>query len=101
MKKIALLLFASSILFGCKKDELGIRFKINYETSFDVLSGNILNLPFDLFTPDITTNSEAEFAANDTRVDKIQEIKLESLNLTITAPQGQNFDFLKHIYTFT
>lgn len=100
MKNI-LFLFALVLLFAsCKKDGVGIRFKMDYETSFTVPSGNLLNLPFDLFTPDVTTNSEAEFEANDTRKDKIQEIKLETLKLTITAPQGAKFDFLKSVYLY-
>lgn len=94
---ISMLLILNS---SCKKDVVSIRFKMNYETSFTVPSGNVINLPFNLFSPDVTTNSEAEFEANDTRKDKIQEIKLESLNLSITAPPSENFDFLKHIYLF-
>lgn len=93
MKNILLLFLALLFFAGCKKDGVGIRFKMDYETSFTVPSSNLLNLPFDLFTPDITTNSEAEFEANDTRKDKIQEIKLETLKLTITSPQGLNLIF--------
>ena len=85
---------------SCKKEEVTVNFKINYETEFTVPSGSVINLPFNLFSPDITTNSQAEFEANDTRKDKIQEIKLASLKLAITSPQGQNFDFLKHIYLY-
>jgi hypothetical protein len=97
MNKLSFLLVVLLAVVSCKKDEVGIRFKMDYETSFTVPSGNLLNLPFDLFTPDITTNSEAEFEANDTRKDKIQEIKLESLKLQITSPAGKNFDFLKSV----
>lgn len=92
-----------SILFasvGCKKDSIGIRFNMDYSTSFDIKSGNVLSLPLDFFTPDITTNSESQFAENDTRKDKIQEIKLTSLSLDITNPESANFDFLKHIYLY-
>ena len=98
MHKFTLLLIVLLATTSCKKDSIGIRFKMDYETSFTVSSGNLLNLPFDVFTPDVTTNSQAEFEANDTRKDKIQEIKLETLKLTITAPQGAKFDFLKSVY---
>ena len=92
---------AISIGFGsCKKDSVGIRFNMDYSTSFTIESGNILSLPLDFFTPDVTTNSEAQFSENDTRKDKIQEIKLTSLSLDITNPDEANFDFLKHIYLY-
>jgi hypothetical protein len=96
----AILVFSALVFSGCNKDEIGIKFNMDYNTSFTIEAGNGLNLPFDFFTPDITSNSEAEFEANDTRKDKIQEIKLTSLSLSITAPSGQNFDFLKHIYLY-
>ena len=63
-------------------------------------SGNVLNIPFDIFTPDITTNSESQFSANDTRKDKVEEVYLLQLDLSITAPAGANFDFLKNIYLY-
>jgi hypothetical protein len=101
MKKLlGLLLLVSFVFQGCQNEEIGIRFKMDYNTSFTIEAGGGLNLPLDFFTPDVTTNSEAEFEANDTRKDKIQEIKLESLSLAITSPANQNFDFMKDIYLF-
>ncbi len=98
MKKEFLFLFVCVFIFcTCKKENKGIRFKIKYESDFIIESGGFLDLPFDVFTPDITTNSEQQFEANDTRKDKIEEIKLESLKLSLTAPTGGNFDFLKSI----
>ncbi len=88
-------LFILLIVAGCQKEGVGIRFNMDYNTSFTVESGNILSLPLDFFTPDVTTNSEAEFAANDTRKDKIQEIKLTSLVLKTKESSGANFDFFK------
>jgi hypothetical protein len=94
---IILTLFTAS---SCKKEGISIKFKMNYDAEFTIESGNILNLPLDFFTPDITTNSEAEFEANDTRKDKVQEIKMLKLDLTLTAPDGADFDFLKSIYLY-
>lgn len=101
MKNIlAIILIASVALSGCKKDGIEINFKMNYNTNFTIEGGGGLNLPLDFFTPDVTTDSEAEFEANDTRKDKIKEIKLESLVLDITSPANQNFDFMKDIYLY-
>lgn len=92
---ICLLLIAS-----CKKDKLTITFNITDSFDFTLKSGSVINLPIELFTPDITTNSEGEFEQNDTRVDKIKQINLNELKLSITSPTGKTFSFLKNIEIF-
>jgi hypothetical protein len=99
-KTIGLLLISILACGGCKKEEVGISFNLDYTASATIKSGSILNLPLDFFTPDITTNSEAEFAANDTRKDKVIRAELTSMNLKVTAPEGKTFSFLKHIYFY-
>lgn len=101
MKYLYAILALSTIVFSsCTKDGIEINFKMDYNTNFTIESGGVINLPLEFFTPDITSNSEAEFEANDTRKDKIKEIKLESLRLSITSPDNQNFDFLKDIFLY-
>lgn len=102
MRKLSVLLLISLFTFigACKKDGITVKFKLNYDVDFTIESGNILNLPFDLVTPEITTNSEGEFAANDTRKDKIEEIYMTKLDLQITAPENETFSFLKHLYIY-
>ena len=99
-KILALLIIAILTCGGCKKEGVGISFNLGYTASATIQSGSILNLPIDFFTPDITTNSEAEFAENDTRKDKIISTELTSMNLRITAPSGKTFSFLKNIYFY-
>ena len=95
--KILACFIVLSLANGCKKDGLEISFDMDYSTSFTIQSNTGISLPFDFFTPDITTNSEEEFESNDTRKDKIKEILLKKLALKITAPEGRDFDFLKDI----
>ncbi len=102
MKKVqvifgVVLLMLSLFLINCNKDKLGISFEINDSFDFTMESGSIINLPFDILTPDVTTNSAGEFEQNDTRADKIKEIKLKDLILSITSPKGKTFSFLKSI----
>jgi hypothetical protein len=59
-----------------------------------------VNLPITVYTPEQTTNSEVEFESNDTRKDKIQQIILEELTVTITSPQGEDFSFLNSLEIF-
>lgn len=73
---------------------------MDYTTSFTIQSSTGVGLPFNLFTPDIETNSEAEFEANNTRKDKIQEVKLTELVLTIVKPENETFSFVKDLYLF-
>lgn len=97
---IAATLFLT-LFSGCKK--LGINFGINHQATFRVEAGAPLNLPFEVGTPDVTTNSSAQFENNNTAANLIKEIKLEELKLTITNPSNKTFSFLKsiHIYIST
>ena len=97
---IAAILFLT-LFSGCKKP--GIHFRINHQATFRVEAGAPLNLPFEVGTPDVTTNSSAQFENNNTAANLIKEIKLEELKLTITNPSNKTFSFLKsiHIYIST
>jgi hypothetical protein len=103
LKKISLILTLSFFFLGissCKKlDEL-TKFDIKFNQEFTIQSGGNLNLPFDILTPDVTTNSEYEFELNDTRKDLVNEIKLKTMVLTIKSPESSNFGFLKSVSVF-
>jgi hypothetical protein len=57
-------------------------------------------LPFNVYTPDVTTNSEFEFSSNDTDKDRVNSIYLQDLTLTITSPAGEDFSFLSSVEIF-
>ncbi|MCB9263228.1 MAG: hypothetical protein H6607_12710 [Flavobacteriales bacterium] len=99
MKFYKLLFFISIVylLGGCKVADKFTQFDMEYKTTAIVKSASGINLPFDILTPDVESNSESTFEVNDTRKDLIEEIKLKHLDLLITSPDGQNFDFLKSI----
>lgn len=102
MKSISITLFSFLflILLNCDKVDEKTQFYMDYTTSVTVPSGTGINLPFDMFTPDIETESESEFESNDTRKDLVEEIILEEMTLTITSPSSKSFDFLKSIEIF-
>ncbi len=91
------LVLAASLNWGCRKADRLTQFNISYVSQATISSGMAVSLPFDTMTPEMETRSETEFEVNDTRKDKVQEIKLTSLQLQITAPGTQEFDFLKDI----
>jgi len=82
---------------GCKKVDKLTQFNMAYDETAVIKSSTGINLPFNIITPDIETNSESTFALNDTRKDLVERINLKSLNLSITSPSGEDFSFLKSI----
>lgn len=60
-------------------------------------SSSPIDIPFTIYTSEQSTNSEIEFESNDTRKDKIQQIILKELNITIISPQGEDFSFLNNL----
>ncbi|MBI1286457.1 MAG: hypothetical protein GC178_02655 [Flavobacteriales bacterium] len=100
MKK-GLLLILAFVPFlglpGCKVlDELRT-FHINYSADFTIPSTSIIDIPVSLPTPSTTTNSEQKFEDEGVKSDWIDSIKLTSLSITITSPQGEDFSFLQEI----
>ncbi|MBD0255033.1 MAG: hypothetical protein ICV83_04875 [Cytophagales bacterium] len=91
----ALLILAG--LAACEKVEDLLRFKLSNETHFTVPSAIGLNLPTLLPTPDVTTNASQTFQNNNTDINKVKDIRLESLVLSITSPAGATFAPVKSV----
>lgn len=98
MKQVLFALAAIAVfgLSSCDFDEF-TQFDMEFNSSITVPASSGINLPFDLFTPEITTNSESTFGSNNTSADLIESIKLTAMNLDITAPGDRDFDFLNSI----
>jgi len=97
MNKLIILILTAIVLSGCKKISEKTQFNMVYDTSVDIPSSTGVNLPFNIFTPDITTNSESTFESNNTRKDLIEQIVLKTLELTVSKPNGEDFSFLKSV----
>jgi hypothetical protein len=93
MKK--LLLLAPLVLFlafvGCKKVDQLLTFTVDTSQSVEVPAFPGTNL---LAPVTVTTNSATSFQNNKTSKDKVKDVYLDQLVLTITNPAGKNFDFL-------
>tara|TARA_B100000508_G_scaffold118450_1_gene98628 strand:+ start:141755 stop:142273 length:519 start_codon:yes stop_codon:yes gene_type:complete len=83
---------------GCKTKFT--QFFIDYTAQASIPSSSPIDVPFDVYTPEQTTNSSYEFEVNDTRKDKIEKITLEDLRISITSPQGEDFSFLKDMSVY-
>lgn len=80
---------------SCKKTAKLTQFNMEFNEVIVIPSSTGMNLPFNIQTPDIETNSEATFEINDTRKDLVEEIKLTHLNLILKSPENADFNFLK------
>ncbi|WP_462280969.1 hypothetical protein [Salinivirga cyanobacteriivorans] len=98
MKSVSLLilLILGTINTCDEVDEL-TQFEMEYTEEVVIPSSTGINLPFNIFTPDIESNSESTFSVNDTRKDLIEEITLKKMDLTLTSPSNGDFGFLNSI----
>lgn len=99
-KQFSSLLFSCLVLFSCKAIDKLTMFDVDYQTTFSVSSTTLIDAPFSLFTPEVTTESESTFEENDTRKDLIESIKLKTIKLTLTSPEEGDFNFLREIHIY-
>lgn len=87
-------------MVGCKAVDKLTQFEMDYNSSVVIPASIGIDLPSNIQTPDVVTNSESTFEVKDTRKDMIEEVQLTSLKLTITVPENGNFNFMKSISVF-
>ena len=99
MMKTALFCLAGCLLVisSCKKLAELTQFNLNYNTETTIQAGPASNLPFDVFTPEITTASESEYEGKKTSKNLVQSILLRKLVLKTDQNSGRSFDFLNSI----
>lgn len=100
MRLLLCFLFCILLTAGCKKDEKTTEFKLNYESEATIKAASPVSLPFEFFTPPVTTNSESEFEGRNSNLSLIKTVYLGNLDLAILSPEGKNFSFLKNIYIY-
>ena len=101
MKKFLLSLFITfAIITSCSVIDELTKFDLDYQTNYSVSSTTLINTPFSLDTPDVSTESESSFESNNTQKDLIESIKLKTIKMTIDSPEDGDFNFLKEIYVY-
>jgi len=101
MKKLILLTITIIFSYGsCKEIDKLTHFYLEYNSNITIDPTLFIDIPFDIWTPNIPTNSETEFENNNTRTDLIEEIVLTEMEMKIISPDSQSFDFLKSIEIF-
>ncbi len=104
-KKLLFVTASIVMLFtvSCKKIEELLTFNVNVENNFTVSASGPLSIPFDILTPQVTTNSTQQFQNNNSDINRVKDIKLKKVDLQIVSPAGKTFSFLQsvHIYIST
>ncbi|TRX37459.1 hypothetical protein FNW52_05715 [Flavobacterium sp. ZT3R18] len=99
-KAITVLAILSLFIVSCSEVDKLLTFTISNQTTFKINSGLPINSPFEVATPDVTSNSTSEFKNNNTNVDLVKDVKLQELKLSITSPTDKTFSFLKSVHLF-
>lgn len=94
------LLGLSANMISCKKIQELLTFSIANDCNITINSTSPVNLPFNITSPDVKTNSSQEFENNKTQANLVKDVRLKSLQLTITNPITQSFSFLKSIHIY-
>lgn len=105
MKKYIYTAFATLSLFiiSCSVVDQLLTFTISDQTTITIETGFPIGTAISIITPEVTTNSSAEFENNNTKANLVKDVKLKELTLTLTDPANKTFSFLKsiHIYIST
>jgi hypothetical protein len=99
-KSYILLTFLLFTAFSCEQINNLLTFYVKSSTSVTIPSSAPFTLPFEFMTPNVQSNSSQEYEKYNTNVDLVKDVKLNELKLTITAPEGKTFSFLKSIYIY-
>lgn len=99
-KKFIFGMLAGALIFACDEIEGLLTFRVNDRTNIRIESTSPLNLPLEVPTPPVTSDSRQQFENHNTSADLVRDVKLEQLKLTITQPSGKTFSFLKSIRIF-
>lgn len=100
MKQLIYLMVLIVPLASCKKLDEYTQFEMDFNEKVVIPSSSGINLPFNIFSPDVESNSESTFAVNDTRKDLIEKIVLTDLELRLTSPSNSDFSFLESIQIY-
>jgi hypothetical protein len=104
MKKLVvltLIILVVSLFTTCNKLRKIKEFDLNYTEDIIIPSNNtILSVPFDIITPEQTTNTAAEYDNQGTTNKLVEQVTLTKLIFSMKSPSSANFDFLNSIEIF-
>ncbi len=97
MKNTLFIVCAALLFSSCEKIDELTKFEMEFTESFTVQAGTPLDLPFAISTPEINTDYQSVYEQYDTRADRIEEITLKEIQLTVSSPSSGSFNFLESV----
>ena len=92
MRKLTYAIFSLLVITSsCKKVGELTKFNIDYNTSTTIPASTGINLPVNLFTPDIESNSESEFAINNDPERPCGRNSTDKINIIHQRPSQSGF----------
>jgi hypothetical protein len=95
MKNVLVIMLAVLALGSCKKLKQLTVFEAKYDVDLVIPANSLINIPISVLSPDMNTNIKETVEANDSRIDKLESVKIKSITLLVTSPSGKTFSFLK------
>jgi len=74
-----------------------ITFEYTEESSFSIPGSAPIGVLDNLPTPTIQSSSQEEFENNNTSAERVDEVILDELDMTITSPSDRTFSFLESV----
>ncbi|WP_299213472.1 hypothetical protein [uncultured Dokdonia sp.] len=99
-KNFIVFIFTIMLLSSCDVVDELTKFDLTYNTNVTIESSTIIDIPIQIISPEVSTNSEQEFENNNTRTDLVESIKLKRLRMDLITPENGNFNFLNEIRIF-
>ncbi len=96
-RSFSIILLGLLLITSCKKLDEKTQFTYSIEQNVEIPSNIGINVPFNLPTPDVSTNIDHELEIRNKKKKRIEHIRVTSLALSIQSPSYANFDFLKDI----
>lgn len=99
MKRVlfALTLLLALTSIACDKIDDLLTFYINHDETIEIKSYFPVGTVAPISPIPVTTNSSEDFKNNKTQAELVKNVVLDKLELVITDPQTENFNFLKKI----
>ena len=94
---LAIVVLLGFVTTSCQQWDEILTFNMNKEEDFIIPASPVIGQVVPVTPVTVDTNSSEEFKNNDTRADLIKDVVLNKLDLEITDPHGENFDFLKKV----
>jgi len=102
LKKITWIVFGCALLVlgfeACKKLKKYTEFDVNNSSAFSIPASNyFINVPFEINTPETTTNIQEKIDTEGSASKLLDQVTLTQMNLMINTPSNGNFNFLNSV----